>query len=252
MVYEKLWEQYDEFIPYDLQMSFDIRLCNVVNMLDYFFQNLIVREPNIKEVKFYLAGSCIKKDTFRDIDMIFPSKEKMLELNTCLDQSFFEYENNSLTYSFSDEIFQLVFRPKFEEKSLEFTINGFDFDSTKIGFECKLNFKTKEVEVVKADIREEFIHYIQTKQNNLSKISVNPFVSLQRAIHFLKRGDDVPYSVFLDICSSIADIKIKENEDSKQHFARLQGNPKKLEDIKDAITDYIEDRKDDLEEDEKH
>lgn len=54
MVYEKLWEKYDEIIPYDLQMSFDIRLCNVVNMLDYFFQNLIVREPNIKEVNFYL------------------------------------------------------------------------------------------------------------------------------------------------------------------------------------------------------
>ncbi len=66
---------------------------------------------------------------------------------------------------------------------------------------------------------------------------------MQRAIHFLKRGDEVPYSVFLDICSSIADIKIKENEDINKHFERLQGNPKKLENIKDAISEYIEEKK---------
>ncbi|RXK00079.1 hypothetical protein CRU98_02700 [Arcobacter sp. CECT 8986] len=243
MVYEKLWQKYDDFIPYELQMSFDIRLCNVVNMLNYFFQDLIVRKPSFSKVHFYLAGSCIKKDTFRDIDMIFPSKEMMSELNQCLDQSYFEYENNSMTYKFNDEIFQLVFRPKFEDKSLEFTVSGFDFDSTKIGFECCLDIDKKEVEIIKGDIRKEFISYIDTKVNNLSKISVNPFVSLQRAIHFLKRGDEVPYSVFLDICSSIADIKIKENEDINKHFQRLQGNPKKLENIKEAISEYIEDHK---------
>ncbi|AXX91763.1 hypothetical protein CPU12_11615 [Malaciobacter molluscorum LMG 25693] len=243
MVYEKLWQKYDDFIPYELQMSFDIRLCNVVNMLNYFFQDLLVRKPSFSKVNFYLAGSCIKKDTFRDIDMIFPSKEMMSELNQCLDQSYFEYENNSMTYKFNDEIFQLVFRPKFENKSLEFTVSSFDFDSTKIGFECCLDIEKKEVEIVKGDIRKEFITYIDTKVNNLCKISVNPFVSLQRAIHFLKRGDEVPYSVFLDICSSIADIKIKENEDINKHFQRLQGNPKKLENIKEAITEYIEDHK---------
>ncbi|RXJ85269.1 hypothetical protein [Arcobacter sp. CECT 8985] len=243
MVHEELWEKYDEFIPYELQMSFDIRLCNVINMLNYFFQDLIVRKPSFSKVHFYLAGSCIKKDTFRDIDMIFPSKEMMLELNQCLDQSYFEYENNSMTYKFNDEIFQLVFRPKFENKSLEFTVSGFDFDSTKIGFECCLDTQTKEVEIIKGDIRKEFISYIETKVNNLNKISVNPFVSLQRAIHFLKRGDEVPYSVFLDICSSIADIKIKENEDINKHFQRLQGNPKKLENIKEAISEYIEEHK---------
>lgn len=242
MIYEKHWQKYDEFIPYELQMSFDIRLCNVINILNYFFQNVLVRKPSFSKVNFYLAGSCIKKDLFRDLDMIFPSKQMMEELNQCLDQSFFEYENNSLTYKFHDDIFQFVFRPKFENKTLEFTIDGFDFDSTKVGFECVLDVNTKEVTVIKSDVRKEFISYINTKVNNLSKISVNPFVSLQRAIHFLKRGDEVPYSVFLDICSSIADIKIKENEDINKHFERLQGNPKKLENIKDAISEYIEEK----------
>ena len=88
-------------------------------------------------------------------------------------------------------------------------------------------------------MRAEFAHYIDTRINNLSRISVNPFASLQRALHFLKRGDDVPYSVFLDICSAIADIKIKENENPEKHFQILQGNPNKLYNIKEAISDYI-------------
>jgi len=72
-------------------------------------------------------------------------------------------------------------------------------------------------------------------------MSVNPFVSLQRAIYFLKRGDDVPYDTFLQICSGIADIKIEQNGDVSKHFKNLQGNPNKLTNIKEAITHYIED-----------
>ncbi len=44
----------------------------------------------------------------------------------------------------------------------------------------------------------------------------------------------------------VTDIKIKENEDIENHFIRLQGNSNKLENIKDAISDYIDDKKGDL------
>ena len=125
-------------------------------------------------------------------------------------------------------------------------VDGFDFDSTKIAFECNYDTKKRLFTIISCDMRFEFINYINTRVNNLRKVSINPFVSLQRAIHFLKRGDDVPYSVFLDICSGVADIKIKENEDIEKHFIRLQGNPNKLENIKDAISHYIDDKKGDL------
>ena len=59
---------------------------------------------------------------------------------------------------------------------------------------------------------------------------------------------DVPYSVFLDICSKIADLKIQENTEISTHFKNLQGNPNKLENIKDAIGNYIKDKKSEIEE----
>jgi hypothetical protein len=136
-----------------------------------------------EQIPFFLAGSCIKEDTFRDIDLIFPNKQDKDDVNNSLNQPYFEYENNSYTYRFEEDIFQLVFREKFENASLSYLVDGFDFDSTKIAFECILHTKTKQIEVLNCDIREEFIHYIQTKVNRLSRISINPFVSLQRAIH---------------------------------------------------------------------
>ena len=126
-------------------------------------------------------------------------------------------------------------------------VDGFDFDSTKIAFECVYNTRYRVLKVLECDMRAEFVHYINTKINNLSRISLNPFVSLQRAIYFLKRGDDVPYGVFLDICSAIADIQIKKNEDAQKHFATLQGNPNKLENIKEAIAHYIDVKKEEVE-----
>jgi hypothetical protein len=122
-------------------------------------------------------------------------------------------------------------------------VDGFDFDSTKIAFECILHTKSKHIEVIDCDMREEFICYIQTKVNNLSKVSVNPFVSLQRAIHFLKRGDDVPYGVFLDICSKIAELEIDKKQDKEKYFDRLQGNQAKLKDIKQAISQFVEQKR---------
>lgn len=191
-----------------------------------------------------MAGSCIKEDTFRDIDLIFPNKNDKDDVNNALNQTYFEYENNSYTYRFEEDIFQLVFREKFENASLEYLVDGFDFDSTKIAFECILHTKTKQIEVLNGDIREEFIHYIQTKVNRLSRISINPFVSLQRAIHFLKRGDDVPYGVFLAICTKIAQLEVNKDDNKEKFFDRLQGNEEKLKDIKHAISQFVEEKSD--------
>lgn len=241
------WKQHKKAIPYDLLIKFDVRLCNVIAKLDAFFQEVVEKELSKKEIRFFLAGSCIKADTFRDIDLIFPLFEDKEAVNDALDKNYFEYENNSYTYTYEEDIIQLVFREKFKEASLSFLVDGFDFDSTKIAFECILNTQTKSIEIVNCDIRDEFISYIQTKVNHLSKVSINPFVSLQRAIHFLKRGDDVPYSVFLEICSKIADLKIEQGDKNEKFFDRLQGNEAKLKDIKEAIVSFVEHKKDENE-----
>ena len=49
--------------------------------------------------------------------------------------------------------------------------------------------------------------------------------------------------MFLQVCSKIADLRLEKNEDPSLHFKNLQGNPNKLSNIKDAITHYIEDHK---------
>lgn len=245
MIYD-FWKNYQTFLSYDQALAFDYRLDNIVIKLNEFFQRLIVKNIQKEVIHFYLAGSCIKSDTFRDIDMIFPNYDDKELMNDALNKDYFEYENNSYTYRYKNDIYQLVFREKFKDATLEYLVDGFDFDSTKIAFSCVYNTKKRLFTITDVDMRIEFVNYINTKVNNLHKVSVNPFVSLQRAIHFLKRGDDVPYSVFLDICSGIADIKIKENEDINKHFIRLQGNPNKLENIKEAITHYIEDKKEEI------
>lgn len=244
MIYD-FWKKYEDFLSYEQSLAFDYRLDNISIKLNEFFQRLIIKKLKKRNIKFYLAGSCIKSDFFRDLDMIFPVGGDRELINDSLNKDYFEYENNSYTYRYKNDIYQLVFREKFKDSSLHFLVDGFDFDSTKIAFECNYDTKKRLFTIVNCDIRFEFINYINTRVNNLHKISVNPFVSLQRAIHFLKRGDDVPYSVFLDVCSGIADLKIKKNEDVNKHFIKLQGNPNKLENIKDAITEYIKVKKDD-------
>ncbi|NBK99469.1 MAG: hypothetical protein EOM50_15910, partial [Erysipelotrichia bacterium] len=211
MIYN-FWAPYETFLHFETARQFDQRLDNIVIKLNNFFQRLVTKEIEKEEVKMYLAGSCIKADTFRDLDIFFPNKDDRETMHHALNKEYFEYENNSYTYRYKNDLYQLIYRDRFCDVSLENLVNGFDFDSTKIAFECIYNTKLKVFKVLKCDMRAEFAHYIDTRINNLSRISVNPFASLQRALHFLKRGDDVPYSVFLDICSAIADIKIKENE----------------------------------------
>lgn len=237
------WNKFKKIVPYNIAIKFDVRLCNVEHKINDFFQTVLTQTQN-KKIEFFLAGSCIKADIFRDIDFIFPKKEQMEALNALLDKSYFQYQNNSFTYEFDNEIFQLVFREKFKNSKLDYLVDNFDFDSTKIAFACELDLRTKSVKILECDVRKEFINYVQTKQNNLHRVNINPFVSLQRAIHFLKRGDDVPYAVFLDICSKIADMKIEAGDDKEKFFDRLQGNEEKLKDIKQAISQFIDVKKD--------
>ncbi len=243
MIYD-FWKSYEELISYDQASMLDYRLDNISIKLNEFFQRLIIEHIDKRYIKFYLAGSCIKADRFRDLDLFFPSSEDRELLNNAMNQDYFEYENNSYTYKYKNDIYQLVYRERFDGANLKELVDGFDFDSTKIAFECEYDTKKRLFNIVECDIREEFINYINTRVNHLTRVSVNPFVSLQRAIYFLKRGDDVPYEVFLQVCSKIADIKVENEKDASKCFENLQGNPNKLSNIKDAISHYIDDKKD--------
>lgn len=239
----KFWKDYEELLSYEQASLLDYRLDNIAIKLNTFFQRLIIGNIPKKEIKFYLAGSCLKTDTFRDLDMFFPHNEDRELVNSAMNQDYFEYENNSYTYRYKNELYQLVYRERFKGANLEQLVDGFDFDSTKIAFECTYNTRKRLFTIEKCDMRMEFVNYINTRVNHLSKVSLNPFVSLQRAIYFLRRGDDVPYDVFLQICSKIAELKIEESEDTSVYFTNLQGNPNKLSNIKEAITHYIDDHK---------
>ena len=237
------WKDYEELLSYEQASLLDCRLDNIVIKLNTFFQRLIILPIKKQEIKFFLAGSCLKTDTFRDIDLFFPDKNDRELINNAMNQDYFEYENNSYTYRYKNELYQLVYRERFDRANLQQLVDGFDFDSTKIAFECHYNTKKRLFTVSKCDMRMEFVNYINTRVNHLSKVSLNPFVSLQRALYFLRKGYDVPYDVFLQICSKIADIIFEENQDASSYFVNLQGNPNKLKNIKEAITHYVEDHK---------
>jgi hypothetical protein len=242
MIYQ-FWKEYEELLSYEQASLLDYRLDNIAIKLNTFFQRLIIQNIKKQDIKFFLAGSCLKADTFRDLDMFFPSTKDRELMNNAMNQDYFEYENNSYTYRYKNDLYQLVFRERFENASLKELVDGFDFDSTKIAFECNYNTKKRLFTIDACDMRIEFVNYINTRVNHLSKVSLNPFVSLQRAIYFLKRGDDVPYDVFLQICSKIADLDVDESKDVSIHFKNLQGNPNKLTNIKEAIAHYVEEQK---------
>jgi len=244
MIYD-FWKDYEELLSYEQASTLDYRLDNIAMKLNDFFQRLIVGNIKKKNIKCFLAGSCLKSDRFRDLDIFFPLTQDRELINNAMNKDYFEYENNSYTYKYKNDIYQLVFRERFSRATLKELVDGFDFDSTKIAFECNYNTKKRLFTVEACDIRMEFVNYINTRINHLHKVSVNPFVSLQRAIYFLKRGDDVPYEVFLQVCSKIADLKVENDKDISIHFNNLQGNPNKLTNIKDAISHYIDDKKED-------
>lgn len=242
MIYD-FWKEYEELLSYDQASMLDYRLDNIAIKLNTFFQRLIIEHIEKRHIRFFLAGSCIKADTFRDLDLFFPDEADRQCINGAMNQDYFEYENNSYTYRYKNDIYQLVYRERFRDATLEELVDGFDFDSTKVAFECQYDTMKRLFTVERCDMRMEFVNYVNTRINRLCRVSTNPFVSLQRAIYFLKRGDDVPYDVFLQVCSKIADLKIEQNEDVASHYKNLQGNPNKLKNIKEAIAHYVEDHK---------
>lgn len=236
----KFWKEYD-FIDEELTVKLDKRLKNVIDRIENFFRNVIV-EPNGSDfLEFYLAGSCLKRDIFRDIDMFFLTNEDLKEITDSIDEKYFLYKNNSHTFVFEDDIFQCVYRERFLGKDLKFVIDIFDFYSTKIGFKCKLNRKTNEVDVIQWDVRKEFIEYMEKRYNDITRINQNPFVSLQRAIHFTRSGDYVPFHAFLDIMFEIE--KIDPKADYEKCFQRIQGDGQNYELIKKAIDKYLQRKK---------
>lgn len=242
MIYD-FWKDYEEWLSFDQASLLDYRLDNIAIKLNTFFQRLIIENIKKTDIRFYLAGSCIKADIFKDLDMFFPSDEDRNLIHQAMNKDYFEYENNSYTYRYKNELYQLIYRERFDGKSLKEVVDGFDFDSTKVAFECNYNTKKRLFTIEACDLRTEFVNYLNTKINRLSRVSVNPFVSLQRAIYFLRRGDDVPYEVFLQITSKIAELHVEKANDPSQYFQNLQGNPNKLSNIKEAITHFVEEQK---------
>jgi len=233
----KLWLDYD-FIKKDTAITLDKRLKNVVDRIENFFKNALSKSLEKEYIEFYLAGSCLKRDTFRDLDLFFKTKDELENILSYIDEKHFLYKNNSHTFKFENDIFQCVYRERFLGKDLNFVVDIFDFSSTKIGFNCRFNTKTKKVEIVQSDIREVFINYLKTRKNGISRINQNPFVSLQRAVRFSKSGDDVPFSTYLDIILEISKIDPDVNYDL--YFQRLQGDDENFEEIKKAIRIFLD------------
>lgn len=158
-----------------------------------------------------------------------------------IDEKYFLYKNNSHTFIYENDVFQCVYRERFLNKNLKEVIDIFDFYSTKIGFKCRLNTKTYQVDVIQEEIREVFIDYMQTRYNDITRINQNPFVSLQRATHFSRSGDYVPFHAFLNIIFEI--MKIDPHADYEKCFQRIQGEGENYEAVKSAIADFLEKKK---------
>ncbi|QKF83278.1 hypothetical protein [Halarcobacter ebronensis] len=234
------WNQY-EFLDSDLAIVLDKRLKIVSDRIENFFKNVVSTPLKEEYIEFYLAGSCLKRDTFRDIDLFFLTNEALHEVLDCIDKKYFLYKNNSHTFKFENDIFQCVYRERFLNKNLKFVIDIFDFYSTKIGFKCRVNTKNFKLEVVESEVRKEFVLYMKKRYNHVTRINQNPFVSLQRAIHFCKSGDDVPFHSFLDVILEI--MKIDPVADYEKCFQRIQGDGQNYEAVKKAIEEFLEKRK---------
>lgn len=230
-----------EYIHKDLAIVLDKRLKNVIDRIENFFKNVLIKSFDNEYVEFYLAGSCIKRDTFRDLDLFFLTNDDLQTMIENIDEKYFLYKNNSHTFIYENDVFQCVYRERFLNKNLKEVIDIFDFYSTKIGFKCRLNTKTYQVDVIQEEIREVFIDYMQTRYNDITRINQNPFVSLQRATHFSRSGDYVPFHAFLNIIFEI--MKIDPHADYEKCFQRIQGEGENYEAVKSAIADFLEKKK---------
>ena len=234
------------YIPEGLLMTLEARLDKVVGDMKRFFSAAVIPGHD-GVIRFYLAGSCIKSDRYQDIDMIFNSSEERDRMVGILDKSYLLYINHSHSYRHERNIFQVVFFEKYRNQSLQDVVTLFDFSSTKIGFHCTLDLATLAFDIVETDVRKEFVDYLETGINLLhtNPFKANPFVSLQRAINFLKRGDDVPYTVFLRICIAISHLDVKSEGMIEKLAGGLIGEKGKLLELEREIAAYLHTQKDD-------
>jgi hypothetical protein len=70
MIY-KFFKDYEELLSYEQASLLDYRLDSIAIKINIFFQRLIIKHIKKQDIKFYLAGSCLKADTFRDLDLFF-------------------------------------------------------------------------------------------------------------------------------------------------------------------------------------
>jgi hypothetical protein len=214
------------------------RLETVIAKITSFFEENLLTNKDIA-IRFYLAGSCLKSDTFRDIDLIFPNESEYEKLIEGLDQKDFLYKNNSNTYRFNGDVIQLACLPRYTNKTLGEVIDDFDFASTKIGFEYRLVFKPVQCIGISLDIRDDFLNYLVSKKNPVCKINTNPFITLNRAMHFLKKGDDVPMSTILNLMEEIQKLHVREEIDIDSFLMGFSGNDQSLKVIRNDIREYL-------------
>ena len=88
MIYD-FWKDYEELLSYDQASLLDYRLDSIAIKLNIFFQRLIVQNIKKRDIKFYLAGSCLKSDSFRDLDLFFPFNEDRELVNNAMNQDYF-------------------------------------------------------------------------------------------------------------------------------------------------------------------
>ncbi len=227
-------------------MTLESRLDNVIRDMRNFFADAVL--PGQEGViHFYLAGSCIKSDRYQDIDMIFNSSEERDRMVGILNKEYLLYINHSHSYRHNRNVLQVVFFEKYRDQSLQNVVTLFDFSSTKIGFHCVLDLATLAFDITETDVRKEFIDYLETGTNLLhtNPFKANPFVSLQRAINFLKRGDDVPYTVFLRICIAISHLDVKSEGMIEKLAGGLIGEKGKLLELEREIAAYLHTQKED-------
>ena len=113
------WKNYENILFFEQANILDYRLDNVIIKLNTFFQRVIIKPIEKENISFFVAGSCLKNDTFNDLDLFFNNKLDLELIDGALNKDFFEYSNNSKTYKYKNELYQLVFRPKYENCSFQ-------------------------------------------------------------------------------------------------------------------------------------
>lgn len=60
MTYQ-FWDNFNTFLPYELQMKFDIRLCNVILKLESFLNHVMIHPIKKEQISFFWQVLVSKK-----------------------------------------------------------------------------------------------------------------------------------------------------------------------------------------------